>query len=98
VLLMMPTGSARLARDLLSKTLAGVLGPLGIGQRMVDKGVVWSVGKIFTARRQLYQFICWAEEGHRRPAFINLQQFYARPIWSIAYRSLPESTCAGATR
>src|SRR5215204_5117403 len=36
---------------------------LGIGQRMVDKGVVWSVGKIF--------------HGHKRPAFINLQQFYA---------------------
>ena len=50
---------------------------LGIGQRMVDKGVVWSVGKIFHGTTQLYQFNLLPEEGHKRPAFINLQQFYA---------------------
>jgi 3-(3-hydroxy-phenyl)propionate hydroxylase len=50
---------------------------LGIGQRMVDKGVVWSVGKIFHGASQLYQFNLLPEEGHRRPAFINLQQFHA---------------------
>src|SRR5690349_9570477 len=50
---------------------------LGIGQQMVDKGVVWSVGKIFHGASQLYQFNLLPEEGHRRPAFINLQQFYA---------------------
>src|SRR5438309_8702946 len=50
---------------------------LGIGQRMVDKGVVWSVGKIFHGERQLYQFNLLPEQGHKRPAFINLQQFYA---------------------
>jgi 3-(3-hydroxy-phenyl)propionate hydroxylase len=50
---------------------------LGIGQRMVDKGVVWSVGKIFHGASLLYQFNLLPEEGHRRPAFINLQQFHA---------------------
>src|SRR6201995_4984701 len=50
---------------------------LGIGQRMVDKGVVWSVGKIFHADQLLYQFNLLPEVGHKRPAFINLQQFYA---------------------
>src|ERR1700736_4993128 len=50
---------------------------LGTGQRMVDKGVVWSVGKIFHGASQLYQFNLLPEEGHKRPAFINLQQFYA---------------------
>jgi 3-(3-hydroxy-phenyl)propionate hydroxylase len=50
---------------------------LGIGQRMVDKGVVWSVGKIFHGASLLYQFNLLPEEGHKRPAFINLQQFYA---------------------
>ena len=29
---------------------------LGVGSRMVDKGVVWSVGKIFHGDSQLYQF------------------------------------------
>ncbi|HET7493188.1 MAG TPA: FAD-dependent oxidoreductase [Bradyrhizobium sp.] len=50
---------------------------LGIGQRMVDKGVVWSVGKIFHGASLLYQFDLLPEQGHKRPAFINLQQFYA---------------------
>src|SRR5450631_1268021 len=44
---------------------------------MVDKGVVWSVGKIFHGASQLYQFNLLPEQGHKRPAFINLQQFHA---------------------
>src|ERR1700737_3636736 len=50
---------------------------LGVGGRMVDKGVGWSVGKIFHGESPLYQFNLLPEEGHKRPAFINLQQFYA---------------------
>jgi len=50
---------------------------LGIGQRMIDKGVVWSVGRIFHGASQLYQFDLLPEQGHKRPAFINLQQFHA---------------------
>ncbi len=50
---------------------------LGVGARMVDKGVVWSVGKIFYGATQLLQFNLLPEDGHKMPAFINLQQFYA---------------------
>src|SRR5260221_13004648 len=50
---------------------------LGVGQRMVDKGVVWSVGKIFHRASQLYQFNLLPGEGHKPPALIHLQQFYA---------------------
>src|SRR5476651_197648 len=50
---------------------------LGVGSRMVDKGVVWSVGRIFHGASLLYQFNLLPEQGHRRPAFINLQQFHA---------------------
>jgi 3-(3-hydroxy-phenyl)propionate hydroxylase len=50
---------------------------LGIGQRMVEKGVVWSVGRIFHGESLLYQFNLLPEQGHKRPAFINLQQFHA---------------------
>ena len=62
---------------------------LGIGQRMVDKGVVWSVGKIFHGASQLYQFNLLAEEGHKRPAFINLQQFYAEAYLVDRVQELP---------
>src|SRR5437660_4912707 len=50
---------------------------LGVGSRMVDKGVVWSVGRIFHGASLLYQFNLLPEQGHKRPAFINLQQFHA---------------------
>src|SRR6478672_3759653 len=50
---------------------------LGIGGRMVDKGVVWSVGRIFHGASLVYQFNLLPEQGHKRPAFINLQQFHA---------------------
>src|SRR5437588_10871350 len=62
---------------------------LGVAGRMVEKGVVWSVGKIFHGGSQLYQFDLLAEEGHKRPAFINLQQFYAEAYLVDRVRELP---------
>lgn len=50
---------------------------LGVGQRMVDKGISWNLGKVFLKDEQLYEFNLLPEEGHERPAFINLQQYYA---------------------
>jgi 3-(3-hydroxy-phenyl)propionate hydroxylase len=49
---------------------------LGCGDRMVDKGVSWQVGKVFFRDELVYAFNLLPEEGHRRPAFINLQQYY----------------------
>src|SRR5213595_1604786 len=60
-----------------SKRSLELLDRLGIGQRMVDQGVVWSAGKIFHGEQLLYQCNLLPEQGHKRPAFINLQQFYA---------------------
>src|SRR6476619_8460221 len=62
---------------------------LGVGGRMVDKGVVWSVGRIFHGASQLYQFNLLPEEGHKRPAFINLQQFYAEAYLVDRVEQLP---------
>jgi 3-(3-hydroxy-phenyl)propionate hydroxylase len=62
---------------------------LGVGDRMVDKGVVWSVGKIFHGASQLYQFNLLPEQGHKRPAFINLQQFYAEAYLVDRVEELP---------
>ena len=50
---------------------------LGVGDRMVEKGVVWNVGKIFLGDAMVYQFDLLPEAGHKMPAFINLQQYYA---------------------
>jgi 3-(3-hydroxy-phenyl)propionate hydroxylase len=63
---------------------------LGVASRMVDKGVVWSLGKIFHGDRQLYQFNLLPEDGHKMPAFINLQQYYAEAYLVDRARELPE--------
>ncbi|MEP4246709.1 FAD-dependent oxidoreductase [Tateyamaria sp.] len=49
---------------------------LGAGQTMVDKGVVWNVGKVFHGDERVFEFNLQPEDGHSRPAFINLQQPY----------------------
>ena len=49
---------------------------LGVAQPMVDKGVSWNVGKVFFQDQPVYRFDLLPEEGHERPAFINLQQYY----------------------
>jgi 3-(3-hydroxy-phenyl)propionate hydroxylase len=49
---------------------------LGAGDAMVDKGVVWNVGKVFHGDDKVFEFDLQPEAGHARPAFINLQQPY----------------------
>ena len=49
---------------------------LGVGERMVAKGVTWNVGRVYHRDRELYQFNLLPEGGHKMPAFINLQQYY----------------------
>ena len=48
----------------------------GCGGPMLDKGVVWNVGKVFQDDRKVFEFNLLPEDGHRNPAFINLQQPY----------------------
>ena len=49
---------------------------LGLGARLMDKGVVWNRGRVFFGERQVYDFDLLPEAGHRFPAFVNLQQYY----------------------
>ena len=49
---------------------------LGVGERMVRKGISWNVGRVFFRDQEVWQFDLLPEAGHRRPAFINLQQYY----------------------
>ncbi len=59
-----------------SKRTLEILDRLGCAERAVAKGVVWNTGKVFLRDRLLYQFNLQPEAGHRRPAFINLQQYH----------------------
>lgn len=59
-----------------SKRCLEIADRLGAGQAMVDKGVIWNVGKVFHGEEQVFEFNLQPEPGHKRPAFINLQQPY----------------------
>lgn len=49
---------------------------LGAAKPMIEKGIVWNVGRVFHGNDQVFEFNLLPEDGHRNPAFINLQQPY----------------------
>ncbi len=52
---------------------------LEVGQRMVDKGVIWNVGKVFrgAGREPIFEFDVLPVKDQEMPGFINLQQYWA---------------------
>ena len=72
-----------------SKRSLEIFDRLGCGQRMVDKGVSWNVGKVFLKDKPLYGFDLLPEPGHSRPAFINLQQYYVEAYLAERAAQLP---------
>ena len=59
-----------------AKRTLEILDRLGCGQAVVERGVGWNLGKVFFRERKVYDFNLLPEPGHRRPAFINLQQYH----------------------
>jgi 3-(3-hydroxy-phenyl)propionate hydroxylase len=60
---------------------------LGIYQRMLDKGIQWSVGRTYAGDDEVYSFDLKRQRTHdasEQPAFINLQQFYVE--WFLVDR------------
>ena len=53
---------------------------LGCGDAITERGVSWKVGKVHFGDRLVYAFDLLPEEGHRRPAFVNLQQYYVEGL------------------
>lgn len=53
---------------------------IGCAESLLEKGVSWSVGKVFYRHQLAYQFNLLPEDGHKMPAMINLQQYYVEEI------------------
>ena len=53
---------------------------LGVGQRIVDKGVTWNVGRTFHREREVFSFDLLPERGHQRPGMVNLQQYHVEQM------------------
>jgi 3-(3-hydroxy-phenyl)propionate hydroxylase len=59
-----------------SKRTLEILDRYGIGEALVAQGVTWKLGKVFRGDELVFAFDLLPEDGHKMPAFINLQQFY----------------------
>ncbi len=61
-----------------SKRALEIMDRLGCGERMLDKGVTWNLGKVFFGDRKdpVYGFNMLEDEDQQFPGFINLQQYY----------------------
>jgi len=61
-----------------SKRALEVMDRLGCGERMLDKGITWNLGKVFFGDRKdpVYGFNMLEETDQQFPGFINLQQYY----------------------
>ncbi len=59
-----------------SKRSLEILDRLGVGQKCVDKGVIWKVGRTLHREEEIWNFDLQPDPGHKMPAFVNLQQYY----------------------
>lgn len=80
-----------------SKRSLEILDRLGIGDRCVEKGVTWKVGRTFHRDREVFSYDLLPEDGHKMPAFVNLQQYHleqflidaaeAEPLVDLRFRN-----------
>ncbi len=59
-----------------AKRTLEILDRLGVGERVVAKGVQWNVGRTFHREREVYRFELLPVPDHKRPGMVNLQQYY----------------------
>ncbi len=59
-----------------SKRSLEVLDRIGVGARVAEKGVTWKVGRTLHRDAEVFNFDLLPEDGHKMPAFVNLQQYY----------------------
>lgn len=61
-----------------SKRSLEIYDRLGVGERLLAKGVIWEKGKVFWkgAAEPIYEFDLLPVKDQKFPAFINIQQYY----------------------
>jgi len=72
-----------------AKRTLEILDRLGCGDRVVDKGVTWNVGRTFFGRDEVFRFNLLPEADHHRPGMVNLQQYYLEEALVDRAASLP---------
>ena len=72
-----------------AKRALEVLDRMGCGDKFVQKGVSWDVGRTFLREGEVFNFNLRPEEHHHRPGMINLQQYYLEEYLVERARQLP---------
>lgn len=73
-----------------SKRTLEIFDRLGVGERMLEKGVLWQVGRLFHGADEVYSFDLLPEDGHKYPAFVNLQQYYVEQYLVERVQEFPD--------
>jgi len=76
-----------------AKRTLEILDRLGVGDAMVEKGVVWEKGKVFwgDSEEPIYDYDLLPVKNQKMPAFINLQQYHAETILAEALMKMPNA-------
>jgi 3-(3-hydroxy-phenyl)propionate hydroxylase len=72
-----------------SKRALEILDRLGVGAACVAKGVTWQVGRTHHRDAEVFAFDLLPEDGHKMPAFVNLQQYYVEEYLVAAAQANP---------
>lgn len=72
-----------------SKRSLEILDRIGIGEACVEKGVTWKIGRTFHGDKEVFNFDLLPEDGHKMPAFVNLQQYYVEEYLADAALAHP---------
>ncbi len=59
-----------------AKRTLDIFDRLGVGERMVRKGVTWQTGRLFHAQQEVFNFDLLPDTDYKMPAFVNLQQYH----------------------
>jgi 3-(3-hydroxy-phenyl)propionate hydroxylase len=81
-----------------SKRTLEIMDRLGLGERLLQKGVTWNTGRVFFRDREVYHFNLLPEPGHRMPAFVNLQQYWFEQFAVEAVEAQPQIEVRWKTR
>ena len=83
-----PAGSKAIC---FSKRSLDILDRLGVGEKAVEQGVIWNVGKVFwqDEREPVYQFDMQPVKHQKMPGFINIQQYLVEDLLLDRIAELP---------
>ncbi|WHZ09593.1 MAG: FAD-dependent oxidoreductase [Burkholderiaceae bacterium] len=72
-----------------AKRALEVLDRMGCGDKFVQKGISWDVGRTFLHEGEVFSFNLRPESDHHRPGMINLQQYYLEAYLIERAQQLP---------